>query len=62
MAAKFVRPGVAEVVYKNYHSAKIAVDVYHNRQLDGQPMKCMLVDSCSRSSPLPTTPLTSSTR
>lgn len=42
---KLVRPGVAEVVFKNREDAEEAVETYHNRQLDGQPMKCMLVRS-----------------
>ncbi|XP_050507224.1 polymerase delta-interacting protein 3 isoform X2 [Diabrotica virgifera virgifera] len=44
LTAKLVRPGVAEVVYKNLKDAQKAVDTYHNRQLDGQPMKCLLVN------------------
>ncbi|XP_044755256.1 polymerase delta-interacting protein 3-like isoform X2 [Coccinella septempunctata] len=43
LAARLVRPGVAEVIYKNLKDAQKAVDTYHNRQLDGQPMKCLLV-------------------
>lgn len=31
--AKMVRPGIAEVVYKNLGDAEQAVDTYHNRQL-----------------------------
>ncbi|CAH0555212.1 unnamed protein product [Brassicogethes aeneus] len=42
LAARLVRPGVAEVIYKNLKDAQKAVDTYHNRQLDGQPMKCLL--------------------
>lgn len=38
-----MRPGTAEVIYKNMEDAVKAVDTYHNRQLDGQPMKCLLV-------------------
>lgn len=45
-----VRPGTAEVIYKYQKDAKRAVEAYHNRQLDGQPMKCMLVNP----RPLPT--------
>lgn len=41
--ARLVRPGVAEVVYKRLYDAEMAVETYHNRQLDGQPMKCLLV-------------------
>ncbi|XP_076265216.1 uncharacterized protein LOC143199345 [Rhynchophorus ferrugineus] len=44
LSAKLVRPGVAEVIYKNLKDAQKAVDTYHNRQLDGQPMKCLLVN------------------
>ncbi|CAG9862311.1 unnamed protein product [Phyllotreta striolata] len=44
LVAKLVRPGVAEVIYKNLKDAQKAVDTYHNRQLDGQPMKCLLVN------------------
>lgn len=45
MTSRLVRPGTAEVVYQLHKDAVKAVDVYHNRQLDGQPMKCMLVNS-----------------
>lgn len=41
-SAKLIRPGVAEVVYRNLGDAEQAVDTYHNRQLDDQPMKCSL--------------------
>ncbi|RZC00557.1 polymerase delta-interacting protein 3-like [Asbolus verrucosus] len=44
LAARLVRPGIAEVIYKNLKDAQKAVDTYHNRQLDGQPMKCLLVN------------------
>lgn len=47
---KLVRPGIAEVVFKNQEDAEEAVSTYHNRQLDGQPMKCMLVPASSKSS------------
>ncbi|XP_017778334.1 PREDICTED: polymerase delta-interacting protein 3-like [Nicrophorus vespilloides] len=43
--ARLVRPGTAEVIYKNLKDAQKAVDTYHNRQLDGQPMKCLLVNN-----------------
>ncbi|XP_067013669.1 polymerase delta-interacting protein 3 [Anabrus simplex] len=45
VTSRLVRPGTAEVVYQLHKDAVQAVDVYHNRQLDGQPMKCMLVNS-----------------
>lgn len=42
--ARLVRPGVAEVIFKGLKDAEQAVDTYHNRQLDGLPMKCLLVN------------------
>ncbi|CAH0406456.1 unnamed protein product [Chilo suppressalis] len=41
--SRLVRPGTAEVIYKTQDDAQRAVDLYHNRQLDGQPMNCLLV-------------------
>ena len=43
ISAEIVKPGVAEVVYKTVKDAEDAVEVYHNRQLDGLPMKCHLI-------------------
>lgn len=43
VVSRLVRPGTAEVVYKTQEDAQRAVDLYHNRQLDGQPMNCLLV-------------------
>lgn len=43
LESRLVRPGTAEVIYKTVEDAKRAVDLYHNRQLDGQPMNCLLV-------------------
>ena len=40
--ATLQRPGMAEVVYTRREDALRAVDVYHNRQLDGLPMHCTL--------------------
>jgi len=40
-------PGSAEIVFLNGEDADRAIEVYHNRQLDGQPMKCQLVTSGS---------------
>uniref|UniRef100_A0A182J512 Uncharacterized protein n=1 Tax=Anopheles atroparvus TaxID=41427 RepID=A0A182J512_ANOAO len=54
MEARLVRPGVAEVIYRNLGDAEKAVDAYHNRQLDGQPMNCLLVNP--RASNKPTAP------
>ncbi|XP_022910106.2 polymerase delta-interacting protein 3-like isoform X1 [Onthophagus taurus] len=44
LVARLVRPGTAEVIYKDLKDAQKAVETYHNRQLDGQPMKCLLVN------------------
>lgn len=38
--ARLVEPGVAEVVFVKMSDAAKAVEIYHNRQLDGKPMKC----------------------
>ena len=35
----------AEIVFMNKEDADKAIEVYHNRQLDGKPMKCQLVTS-----------------
>jgi len=43
--AKLVNPGHAEVTFVNKGDAVKAVEIYHNRQLDGKPMKCQLVGS-----------------
>lgn len=43
VSAVITKPGVAEVVYKTMKDAEDAVEVYHNRQLDGQPMKCHMI-------------------
>lgn len=58
--SRIVRPGVAEVIYKTLDDAEKAVDTYHNRQLDGQPMKCLLVNP--RASNNPTAPAMRSSR
>lgn len=42
--ARLVKAGVAEVTFAHLKDAENAVDTYHNRQLDGQPMKCLLVN------------------
>merc|ERR1719312_128747 len=41
--AKLVNPGHAEVTFVNRGEAARAVEIYHNRQLDGKPMKCTMV-------------------
>lgn len=58
--SRIVRPGVAEIIYKSLEDAEKAVDTYHNRQLDGQPMKCLLVNP--RASNKPTAPAIRSSR
>lgn len=42
--SRLVRTGTAEVIYKKLEDAQKAVELYHNRQLDGQPMNCLLVN------------------
>ncbi|KAL5275477.1 POLDIP3 family protein [Megaselia abdita] len=56
--ARLVRTGVAEVIFKREKDAMKAVEVYHNRQLDSLPMKCLLVKP--RASDHPTAPALSS--
>lgn len=56
--ARLVRTGVAEVIFKREKEALKAVEVYHNRQLDSLPMKCLLVNP--RASDHPTAPAISS--
>ena len=41
--AKVASPGSAEVVFVNRSDAQKAVEIYHNRQLDGKAMKCQMV-------------------
>nr|XP_014087565.1 polymerase delta-interacting protein 3 [Bactrocera oleae] len=61
--SRLVRPGVAEVIYKSLTDAEKAVDTYHNRQLDGQPMKCLLVNPRASNKPTaPAIPTSSSSR
>lgn len=50
VVSRLVRPGIAEVVYKSLKDATKAVETYHNRQLDGHPMKCLLVNPKTKSS------------
>lgn len=58
--ARLVRSGVAEVIFEKLKDAEGAVETYHNRQLDGQPMKCLLVNP--RSSNKPTAPAIKTSR
>ena len=41
--AKVSTPGQAEVTFVNRQDALKAVEIYHNRQLDGKAMRCQLV-------------------
>ncbi|XP_060864473.1 uncharacterized protein LOC132940757 isoform X2 [Metopolophium dirhodum] len=50
LESKVIRPGVAEVIYNRRADAIQAVDVYHNRQLDGRPMKCDMVRNAGSNS------------
>uniref|UniRef100_A0A8D8YPY9 Polymerase delta-interacting protein 3 n=2 Tax=Cacopsylla melanoneura TaxID=428564 RepID=A0A8D8YPY9_9HEMI len=52
IASRVVRPGTAEVIYVHQKDAIKAVETYHNRQLDKQPMKCMLVTPRASTNPL----------
>lgn len=54
LEARLVKTGVAEVIFADMKDAEAAVETYHNRQLDGQPMKCLLVNP--RPSGKPTAP------
>lgn len=49
--AKLVAPGHAEVTFINKADATRAVEIYHNRQLDGKPMKCTLTGADSVKQP-----------
>lgn len=40
---------MAEVAYKSHKDAMKAVEIYHNRQLDGLPMKCTMVSNADLS-------------
>lgn len=51
LVSRLVRPGTAEVIYKTLKDATKAVETYHNRQLDGHPMKCLLVNPRPRNNP-----------
>ena len=41
---QLVTPGHAEVTFVNKKDALKAVEIYHNRQLDGKPMKVLVTD------------------
>merc|ERR1712242_142000 len=50
--AKVSSPGSAEVVFVNRSDALKAVEIYHNRQLDGKAMKCQMVGSGGMDAPV----------
>lgn len=60
LEARLVKTGVAEVIFAEMKDAEAAVETYHNRQLDGQPMKCLLVNP--RASSKPTAPAIKTSR
>ena len=41
--AKVSTPGTAEVVFVKFSDAQKAVEIYHNRSLDGKAMKCNIL-------------------
>lgn len=43
--ARLVDHGVAEVVFVDRMDAQKAVEIYHNRQLDGKAMKCQILSA-----------------
>ena len=49
--AKVASPGSAEVVFVNRSDAQKAVEIYHNRQLDGKAMKCQMVGAGGMEAP-----------
>ncbi|XP_012281191.1 polymerase delta-interacting protein 3 [Orussus abietinus] len=51
LVSRLVRPGTAEVIYKTLKDATKAVETYHNRLLDGHPMKCLLVNPRPKNNP-----------
>ncbi len=42
-SSRLVDQGTAEIVFVNKDDALRAVEIYHNRQLDGKAMRCRLV-------------------
>jgi len=48
--AKVSSPGTAEVVFVNRTDAQKAVEIYHNRQLDGKAMRCNIVGAAGMES------------
>lgn len=49
MSAKIIRAGTAEVIYRNIGDDERAHEAYHNRILDGRPMKIILAGTTAKS-------------
>ncbi|KAG5684814.1 hypothetical protein PVAND_014027 [Polypedilum vanderplanki] len=49
VSAKLIKAGTAEVIFRNAGDDERAHDVYHNRLIDGQPMKITLTGGVTRS-------------
>lgn len=49
LSAKIIRKGTAEIIYKYEGDDTRAHDAYHNRMLDGRPMKILLAGKTSKS-------------
>lgn len=43
-SAKFLQPGVVEVMYKKIEDAQTAIRTYNNVNFDGQPMRCVIIN------------------
>jgi RNA recognition motif-containing protein len=48
--AKVIEPGTAEIVFVKMSDAAKAVEIYHNRQLDGKAMKCRVTGAAAAES------------
>lgn len=49
MSAKIIRPGTAEIIYRHKGDDERAHEAYHNRILDGRPMKIILTGVTNKS-------------
>ncbi|XP_070506283.1 polymerase delta-interacting protein 3-like [Chironomus tepperi] len=49
MSAKIIRPGTAEIIYRQEGDDERAHEAYHNRILDGRPMKITLTGTTNKS-------------
>jgi hypothetical protein len=50
MSAKIIKPGTAEIIYRHVGDDERAHEAYHNRILDGRPMKIILTGTTQKSS------------